>query len=334
MTSPIFKTTIERRALDLRAILGASVVSLALGACGSSAPTQQLVDARRAYKEAETSAAAKLTPDTLLSAQQALDVAEKAHKDDPGSKREAHLAYIAERKSEIAKAQGLIAAWNQAEQEAKSNYQSKLEHSAKKNQDQLASAQNQLQAAQQGKQEADARAAAAIASLQEVATVKEEERGTVITLSGSVLFPTGGDALSDVARQSLDQVATALAQQPEGSHIRVEGYTDARGSDTSNEQLSQRRAQAVRDYLAQKGVDSERLEAIGRGESSPIASNDTPDGRASNRRVEIVIEPQQGQPPNVVGSVPSKPSVPSSSAKSQQPQMQQPTPASGAGARH
>jgi outer membrane protein OmpA-like peptidoglycan-associated protein len=313
MISPIFKTMDFQ---TVKTLAKAGALSLALSACASSAPTQQLVDARRAYNEAEMSQAAKLTPDTLLSAQQALQVAEKAHNDDPGSNEEAHLAYIAERKARIAISQGEIAASTKAASDAKSAYQAKLEEAAHGKQGELATAKSELAAAQQGKQEAEARAAAAMASLQQVATIKEEERGTVITLSGSVLFPSGGDTLSDIARQSLDQVAAALQEQPRGTHFRIEGYTDARGSDTSNQQLSQRRAQAVRDYLSQKGIDASGLEAVGKGEESPVASNDTPDGRASNRRVEIVVEPQQQKPADVMGSsAPSKSSSTSSSAK-------------------
>jgi outer membrane protein OmpA-like peptidoglycan-associated protein len=310
MISPIFKT------IDLKAAIGAGALSFALVACASGAPTQQLVDARRAYNEAEASSAAKLTPDTLLSAQQALQLAEKAHNDDPGSNEEAHLAYIAERKARIAISQGNIAESNKAASAAKGSYQSKLEQSAQKNQGQLSETKAQLADAQKGKQEAEARAAAAMASLQQVATIKEEERGTVITLSGSVLFPSGGDTLSDIARQSLDQVASALKEQPQGTRFRIEGYTDARGSDTSNQQLSQRRAQAVRDYLSRQGIDASGMEAIGRGEESPIASNDTPDGRANNRRVEIVVEPQPQKSADAMGSnAPSKSSSTSSSAK-------------------
>lgn len=293
--------------------LASSAFLLVLGGCASDAPTQQLVDARRTFHQAEISEAAKLTPDDLLTARQALNAAEKAHEDDPGSNREAHLAYLAERKARIAMVSGDIAAAQGNERDARAQYQSKLEQSARSSQSKLQDTESQLKQAQQGKQDAEARAAAAMASLQEVATVKEEERGTVVTLSGSVLFPTGGDTLSDIARQSLDKVAQALQEQPKGSHIRVEGYTDARGSDASNEALSQRRAMAVRDYLAQRGVDGAMLEAVGRGEANPIASNDSPDGRASNRRVEIVIQPAQGQ--DYAGSSPTKPGSASSSAK-------------------
>jgi outer membrane protein OmpA-like peptidoglycan-associated protein len=313
---------------SVRTALGVSALVLLLGACASSAPTQQLVDARRTFHQAELSSAAKMTPDDLLTARQALDAAERAHKDDPGSNREAHLAYLAERKAQIAMVSGDIASAQELERDAHARYQSQLEQKARTSQSKLQDAQSQLKNAEQGKQDAEARAAAAMASLQEVATVKEEERGTVVTLSGSVLFPTGGETLSDVARQSLDKVAQALQEQPQGSHIRIEGYTDARGSDASNEALSQRRAQAVRDYLAQRGVDGSMLEAVGRGEADPIASNDTPDGRANNRRVEIVIQPGQGQNyANGMGSAPAKTGSTSSSAKSgaqKQPQTQQP----------
>jgi outer membrane protein OmpA-like peptidoglycan-associated protein len=305
--------------------LATSAFLLVLGACASAGPTQQLVDARRTYHQAELSSAAKLTPDDLLTAKQALDAAERAHDEDPGSNREAHLAYLAERKARIAMAAGDIATAEELERDSHAQYQAKLEKSAHSSQAKLQDAESQLKQAQQGKQDAEARAAAAMASLQEVATVKEEQRGTVVTLSGSVLFPTGGDTLSEIARQSLDKVAQALQEQPKGSHIRIEGYTDARGSDASNEALSQRRAMAVRDYLAQRGVDGAMLEAVGRGEASPIASNDTADGRASNRRVEIVIQPGQGQ--DYAGSSPTKQSNPSSSAKSGTQMQTPPSPA-------
>jgi OOP family OmpA-OmpF porin len=123
----------------------------------------------------------------------------------------------------------------------------------------------------------------------------------VITLSGSVLFPSGDDQLSPIARQSLDRVATVLTEQPAQKPISIEGYTDSRGSDAFNQQLSQKRADAVRSYLVSKGLGADNLQAVGRGESSPIASNDTSEGRASNRRVEIVI-PGSGGAQNATSS--------------------------------
>src|SRR5262245_19023496 len=96
-------------------------------ACGSSGPTPQLIDARRAYDQAQMSPGARLAPDHLLTAHEALQAAEMAHKEDPGSTREAHLAYLAERKSQQALALGKIAQAKQSEASSKSEYVSKLE---------------------------------------------------------------------------------------------------------------------------------------------------------------------------------------------------------------
>jgi OOP family OmpA-OmpF porin len=71
----------------------------------------------------------------------------------------------------------------------------------------------------------------------------------------------------------------------------VQGYTDSRGSDALNQDLSQRRAEAVRAYLVRRGVPSDRITAQGMGASNPIADNDTAEGRADNRRVELVVQP-------------------------------------------
>ena len=110
----------------------------------------------------------------------------------------------------------------------------------------------------------------------------------IISLSG-VLFESGGDSLSNLAERKLDTVAHALAAYPDRA-IRIDGYTDSQGNENKNQELSQRRADAVREYLEQRGVDAERLRAEGKGEANPIASNDTAEGRASNRRVEIIVD--------------------------------------------
>jgi fimbrial isopeptide formation D2 family protein len=86
----------------------------------------------------------------------------------------------------------------------------------------------------------------------------------------------------------LDQVARVLLEHPEIVAVTIEGHTDARGSAEYNRDLSQRRAEAVRDYFVQKGVASERMKALGFGEDRPLRSNDTDEGRAANRRVEFI----------------------------------------------
>ena len=144
----------------------------------------------------------------------------------------------------------------------------------------------------QGKQDlsdSEKRTAAALAELAKLAAVKEEERGLVVTLSGSVLFRSAESTLLSSAQVKLDQVANALLAV-RARNLIVEGHTDSRGSESYNQGLSQRRADAVRDYLVQKGYPADRIQARGKGKGSPIADNASPEGRANNRRVEIVIE--------------------------------------------
>jgi outer membrane protein OmpA-like peptidoglycan-associated protein len=128
-----------------------------------------------------------------------------------------------------------------------------------------------------------------LAALAKVMAVKEDARGSVITLSGSVLFRTNEATLMPGAQARLDQVAEALLASP-GRNVLVEGFTDSQGSDQSNMDLSQRRADAVRSYLVQRGCDATRIQGHGIGEGRPVADNATAEGRANNRRVEIVLE--------------------------------------------
>src|SRR5690242_5389329 len=89
----------------------------------------------------------------------------------------------------------------------------------------------------------------------------------------------------------LDQIAAVMEEHPEITHVRVEGHTDNIGTAEYNQNLSQARAEAVRAYLVEAGVEPNRLSASGFGYSRPIDSNDTEEGRAKNRRVEFLIAP-------------------------------------------
>lgn len=265
-------------------------------ACASAPPTKQLVDARRAYEDARTSAAADYRPDAVLSAKQALARAERAHADDPGSFREVSLAYVAEREAQKARAWGEYEVGVQAIEQADDDYKRKQAQllAESQNDKQAAEARLETQSSElsqerEARQQAEQRAAAAMSSLEQIARVKEEARGTVITLEGSVLFVTGKSELVPLAQQKLTEVANALKDIDASKRIVVEGHTDSRGSDEDNLALSQRRATAVRDYLVSQGVPEDRITAVGRGETQPLATNDTSEGRANNRRVEIVI---------------------------------------------
>ena len=165
----------------------------------------------------------------------------------------------------------------------------------------LAQREAQLKAEQQAHAQTDAALAAraeqaerdrneAIATLRRLAAIQETERGLVITLAGSLLFRTDEATLLPVAKERLDQVATALRTLAGGQTLVVEGHTDAVGTSDYNRRLSAARADAVRSYLISRGVPPEQIVAVAKGEDEPVAPNTTAEGRANNRRVEIVIE--------------------------------------------
>jgi outer membrane protein OmpA-like peptidoglycan-associated protein len=158
--------------------------------------------------------------------------------------------------------------------------------------------EQQAEIVRQGKQDlsdSEKRTADAVAALAALATVKEEERGLVVTLSGSVLFRSAESTLLPSAQVKLGQVADALLAI-RARNLIVEGHTDSQGSESYNQGLSQRRADAVRDYLVQKGYPADRIQTRGMGKGSPIADNASPEGRANNRRVEIIIERESRTP--------------------------------------
>ena len=153
----------------------------------------------------------------------------------------------------------------------------------------LAKTAAQLAIEQQARLSAEQKLAGAMKDLAAIAAVKEEARGLVITLSGSVLFVSGKYALLNTAQTKLDQVAEALKAQDNDKRMVVEGHTDSQGTDAVNQPLSLSRAMAVRDYLVGRGVPQEKISAIGLGSSRPLVNNSTPENRANNRRVEIII---------------------------------------------
>ncbi|QDF07687.1 cell envelope biogenesis protein OmpA [Myxococcus xanthus] len=115
------------------------------------------------------------------------------------------------------------------------------------------------------------------------------EAPTRLPTEHHVQFPVGQSTLSDEERRNLDAVADYLKANPDLS-LRIEGHTDNTGPDELNRTLSQERADAVRTYLIQRGVTSSRLTAKGYGPDRPLTTNDTPEGRGTNRRVEFVTE--------------------------------------------
>jgi len=120
-----------------------------------------------------------------------------------------------------------------------------------------------------------------------IAGVTETERGLVVTL-GSGVFASGQPSLTDQARGEIGRIAEILGAYPDRT-ILVEGHTDSVGAEEANRVLSEHRAAAVKAALVAYGVDAHRVSADGYGEGRPLTDNETPSGRASNRRVEIIV---------------------------------------------
>lgn len=152
-----------------------------------------------------------------------------------------------------------------------------------------AGAEAGLAAEQKARLDAENRATKSQADLVKLAAVKEEARGLVITLSGSVLFASNKSDLLPTAQNRLSQVADALMETKERK-LTVEGHTDSQGSSSYNQELSQRRADAVRSYIISRGYSSNLIQAIGIGKDRPVADNASAEGRANNRRVEIIVD--------------------------------------------
>ena len=120
------------------------------------------------------------------------------------------------------------------------------------------------------------------------AEVRREGEGIVINFKEKVLFAFNSSDLGGNAQTNLDKLVNILNKYPD-TNIEVIGHTDSKGTDAYNQTLSERRATAVTNYLQSHNINSSRLMAKGMGETDPVATNDTEDGRAQNRRVEFVI---------------------------------------------
>ncbi|QDE87744.1 cell envelope biogenesis protein OmpA [Myxococcus xanthus] len=155
--------------------------------------------------------------------------------------------------------------------------------------------ERELERERQARLDAEQRATEALTQLESTARdvkVREEARGLVLTMSGQVLFASNAVDLLPAAREQLTEVAHAL--KVSDSRMVIEGHTDSMGSDAMNEALSYRRAEHVREFLISEGVSRDSIQVRGLGEYRPVANNSTPEGRANNRRVEIIL-PHEGE---------------------------------------
>jgi len=276
--------------------LAATSIALALG-CASSPAPQELLDARMAYTRAEGGEARQYSPAGLHEAKVALDKAEQAHLDGEAEQTR-DAAYVAMRKAQLAEIQGRTVELQRTDEAETANAAAKARGDLSQTRDKLQqtgaklqATDEKLEAEREARAQAETRAREALMRLAaaNAAAVKEEPRGTVITLPGNVLFASGKSELLAGAQERLSQVADALKDQ-EDKKILIEGHTDSRGSESMNMDLSRRRAEAVSSLLITRGIPAERVTSVGVGPSRPVADNTSAEGRANNRRVEIVIQ--------------------------------------------
>ncbi len=125
--------------------------------------------------------------------------------------------------------------------------------------------------------------------LEKVAEVKKTENGLLVQMQGDILFDTGSAVLKPSAVEQVSKVGDILAKYAD-DRVRVEGHTDSTGGKTANEELSLRRADAVKRVLTSRGVQEKQILVLGLGATRPVADNGTAAGRAKNRRVELHID--------------------------------------------
>jgi outer membrane protein OmpA-like peptidoglycan-associated protein len=288
-------------------------------------PPAELINARQAYQHASAGQAAQLVPAELHKAKVALDIAEKSFQDDPKSFRTRDLAYVADRKAKLAEALATTVAGNATTAKANQDYQTtqteivkntkedlaaeqkaRLDTEAKRVQDSTNAAtetvrvqaanvaearriQDSTNAAAEALRIKDSTNAAQLASeKQKTDTVFVLVKGKTVVLRG-VNFEFNKATLTKDSERILWRACNAMVANSD-VRVVITGYTDNVGSQKFNQALSLKRAQAVKNWLVKKGIASNRMRTVGRGENEPMASNDTDAGRADNRRIEFYVE--------------------------------------------
>lgn len=249
-------------------VIAAGLSTLMVG-CASAPEQNTMVDeARMAYNSiSEDPYVARSAATELRSAKTQLDRAEALLEDGADISQVEHVAYLAKRHAQIAEQQGLRAEL----------------------QDDIDSAEDRRQ---QMMLELKSSEAEALRAQMEALQAEKTERGMVLTL-GDVLFDVNKADLKPAGVRTVRRLSDFMLQY-EDRRVRVEGYTDSTGAESYNQDLSERRAMAVRDALLAEGIARSRVEVIGYGEAYPVASNETSAGRQQNRRVEIVISDENG----------------------------------------
>jgi outer membrane protein OmpA-like peptidoglycan-associated protein len=294
-----------------KTLIATAVASVILMAC-SATPIKPAADSNARTKLSQLQSDPKLASQAPVAIKEAEDAVRIAEAPQADKEKAAHLMYLAERKVDTAQALAesrlLVeqrTSLSQQRESARLDSRTREVDIAKGKTEtaraETLAAQKEVDSARSGAEaerlktvaaeQASAEAQQKTADLQrQIAELnaKPTERGLVVTL-GDVLFDTGKAALKSGAASNLAKLATFLNQYPDRS-VLIEGHTDTVGNEDYNQGLSQRRANSVKDWLMNQGIKSERLMASGKGEVSPVSSNENATGRQLNRRVEVIIE--------------------------------------------
>jgi outer membrane protein OmpA-like peptidoglycan-associated protein len=275
----------------MKQVILIGTIAILLGACAAAPQRSEQLEQARAQIQtlSQEPLAQEAAARDLEAARQSLQQAEAALQEKRPPALVDHLAYLARRHAEAGEARVLEARSRQEVARAQED-RNKILMEARSREAQNAQAQ-----ADSSKSQAQAAQAQLASAQQQLADLqaKKTDRGVVVTL-GDVLFDTGQATLKPGATLALNRLATFLNANPQ-TRIIIEGHTDNRGSEEYNEVLSERRARAVATELLSRGISADQLQTLGRGKGYPVASNDTPEGRQQNRRVEIVFSDSSGQ---------------------------------------
>ena len=236
-----------------------------------TAADKRAAEAREAKARADADSESKRRQEADQARAQAETAKAEAERLKQEAEKAAAEAAIAKEEAEKARAAAL------AEQQAAIQQRQAAEADAEKARQAAAKAESE---------KADLRAQL-LGQLNSILQTRDSARGLIVNMS-DVLFDTGSSTLKSGAREKLAKISGILLAHP-GLTLQIEGHTDSVGSDEFNQQLSERRADSVRDFLAEQGVSPSAISARGFGKTQPFASNDTSEGRQRNRRVELVV---------------------------------------------
>jgi outer membrane protein OmpA-like peptidoglycan-associated protein len=270
-------------------LLTAVSIALTLAACASTPKSNEALESARTLVQAAEADpnVAKYAALDLQSAKTDLALADAAatKNDEAGIAQPAYMAAQSARLAQLkgaAKADDARVAAGQAERDG-------ILLAARTNQVESANRASDL--AKAGRAEANSNSARLQAEV-DALKAKPTDRGLVLTL-GDVLFETGSSTLSPGAGRNLDRLVQFLTEHPDRL-VQIDGFTDSVGTDSFNQDLSLRRADAVRADLLNRGIGATRVTTQGYGKAYPVANNAESGGRQLNRRVEVVIGAENG----------------------------------------